>query len=194
MKQIVNALASLFPFFRHGSFFLLVFLALSLSSCFRHYYQTNTTLHVDADSLKVLQAENKTFVVHTPAGPFALKDVKVDRLDISGEKDFLRPASDHLLNPRGETKNPVSRTEKKTCFSEVHLYTDSTFEGTSHVSLTYNQIRRMDIYGPDKKATSESTIGGVVLITVSTAAVIGIGAVIVNSMNDAMSSMTFNFH
>jgi hypothetical protein len=52
----------------------------------------------------------------------------------------------------------------------------------------------MDIYGPDRKSTRESMIGGVVLITVSTAAVIGIGAVIVNSMNEAMGSMTLDFH
>jgi hypothetical protein len=194
MKQIVNALASLFPFFRHGSFLLLTFLALSLSSCFRHYYQTNTTHRVDADSLKLLQAENKTFIVHTPAGPFALKDVKVDKLDISGEKGFLGSVSDRLLNPRGETKNRMSRAEKKVCVTEVHLYTDSSFEGTNHVILSYSQIRRMDVYGPDKKSTQESMIGGVVLITVSTAAVIGMGVVVINAFNESMSAMTFNFH
>jgi hypothetical protein len=194
MKQIINALASLFPFFRHGSFFLLAFLTLSLSSCFRHYYQTNTTQHVNADSMKLLQAEKKTFIVHTPAGPFALKDVKVYSQDISGEKDFLRPVSDRLLNPQGATKNRMSRAEKKVCVTEVHLYTDSSFEGTSHVNLTYSQIRRMDVYGQDKKSTSESTIGGVVLITVGTAAVIDMGAVIINALNDTMSAMTFNFH
>jgi hypothetical protein len=118
----------------------------------------------------------------------------VDKKDISGEKDFVRPVSDRLLNPQGETKNRMSSAEKKICVTEVHLYTDSSFEGASHVNIAYNKVRRMDVYGLDKKSTSESMIGGGVLITVATAAVIGMGAVIINALNDTMTAMTFNFH
>jgi hypothetical protein len=194
MKQFINALASIFPFFRHGSFFLLAFLAFSLSSCFRHYYQTNTTHQADSASMERLIAENKHFIIHTPEGPFGLNDVKANSQELSGEKDFLKATSDRLMNPPGETKNPMSKAEKKICITEVHLYTDSSFTGTSHVNLSYNQIRRVDVYSPDKQATRESTIGGVVLITVGTAALIGVGAIIVNSTATAMSEMTFNFH
>jgi len=181
MKQIINALASIAGYFRHSSFFLLVFLVLSLSSCFRQYYQTNTVHATDSAAMSNLRKESKHFIVHTPSGPFGLKVVKLSSENISGEKDFLNPNNDRLLNPLGERKNPMSRAEKKVCTTEVHLYTDSYFEN-NNVLLTYNQINRMDVYGLDKKAIRGSRIAGIIVITLGVAAIIGISAAAVNSM------------
>jgi len=181
MKQIINALASIAGYFRHGSFFLLAFLVLSLSSCFRQYYQTNTVHATDSAALSNLQKESKHFIVHTPSGPFGLKDVKLSSENFSGEKDFLNPNNDRLLNPQGERKNPMSRAEKKVCTTEVHLYTDSSFDN-NNVRLTYNQINRMDVYGLDKKAIRGSRITGIIVITLGVAAIIGISAAALNSM------------
>ena len=86
-----------------------------------------------------------------------------------------------MLNPQGERKNPMSRAEKKVCTTEVHLYTDSSFDN-NNVRLTYNQINRMDVYGLDKKAIRGSRITGIIVITLGVAAIIGISAAALNSM------------
>ncbi len=197
MKKLINSLAAIFPFFRHGSFLVLAFLLFSLSSCFKQYYQTNTVRQTDSAALGNLQAENKHFIVHTPAGPFALKDVKVGSENLSGEKDFLNPNHDRLLNPRGETKNAMSRTERKVCTTEVHLYTDRSFNGSDNVTLSYNQINRMDVYGLDKKAIRASTIRGIVGVTLGVAAVIGVGMAAAStisstSINISMGNMRWD--
>ena len=75
----------------------------------------------------------------------------------------------------------MSKAEKKACVTEVHLYTDSSFE-ESNVRLNYSQINRMDVYGLDKKAIRGSRITGIVVITLGTAAIIGILAAAANSM------------
>ena len=75
----------------------------------------------------------------------------------------------------------MSKAEKKACITEVHLYTDSSIE-ESNVRLNYSQINRMDVYGLDKKAIRTSRILGIVIITLSVAAAIGISAAAVNSM------------
>jgi hypothetical protein len=191
MKQI-KFLAPCFPARLVMNYAILIIVVISQSSCFRQYYQTNTTHQVYADTLRQLQAENKHFIVHTPAGPFALKGIILSSENLSAEKDFLNAKNDRLLNPPGETKNPMSRAEKIVCTTEVHLYTERNFEGTDHVNLSYNQINRMDVYGLDKKAIRGSRITGIVVITLGVAALVGLVAIAANSSSGM--EMTFNFH
>jgi len=191
MKQI-KSLNPVLPARHLLKYGVLILLVISQSSCFKQYYQTNTTYRVGADTLQQLQSENKHFIVHTPVGPFALKGITLSSENLSGEKDFLNAKNDRLLNPQGETKNPMSRAEKKVCTTEVHLYTERTFDGTDLINLSYNQINRMDVYGLDKKAIRGSRITGIVVITLGVAALIGLGAAAANSSSTMGFAM--NFH
>jgi hypothetical protein len=81
--------------------------------------------------------------------------------------------------------------EKKVCTTEVHLYTERTFDGTDYVNLSYNQINRMDVYGLDKKTIRGSRITGIVVITLGVAALIGLGAAAANSPSTMGFAMNF---
>lgn len=169
------------------NYFILLLLMISQSSCFKQFYQTNTAQKTDAPVLDRLQSEHKIFIVHTPAGVFGLRDVKVSNEALEGNKFFMDPKYDRYLNPLGETANPMARRDKGMALNEVHLYTDSTFGGSDQVVLAISQIKRIDVYGMDKKATSGSTVISIVGITVGVAAIIGAGAAAANSMSSGMS-------
>ena len=189
MKKIIDALAALFPFFRHGSFLVLAFLMFSLSSCFKQYYQTNTTHMVDSASLAALQAGNKHFIVHTPDGPFRLQEESFDNTTMYGKKSEVIPDNKQLLKPKGATKNPVSREDTSICLREVHLYTSQNLGG-SEIRLTYSQISRMDVYSLDRKAIRASKARGIFIVSASTVVVLGalLGAIVAAGMHSWSSA------
>jgi len=189
MKQILNALAAISPYFRHGSFIFSAFLIFSLSSCFQQYYKTNTASSVNTQTLQHLDAQKKHFVVHTPAGSFALRNVKVNNEMISGDKELLDPKLDKFMNPRVDKGNRVPKRQMGIVLEEVHLYTNSLFEGNGNVSLATNQIFRMDVYGFDRDATRRSRVASIIGITVSAAAIIGIAALAASGMSYSMGSI-----
>ena len=66
----------------------------------------------------------------------------------------------------------------------VHLYTNTSFEGSELISLSTDQISRMDVYGPDNEATAHSramSIGGITLGLITT--FIGMGFISSNNLN-----------
>jgi hypothetical protein len=66
---------------------------------------------------------------------------------------------------------------------EVHLYTNNLFEGNERVNLSTNQIFRTDVYGFDRDATRRSRVASIIGITISVAAIIGIGAIAASSVS-----------
>ena len=165
----------------------LFLLLISQSSCFKQYYQVNSTHKTDAPMLNQLQAQHKLFIVHTPGTAFALRDVKVESEMIQGYKYTMDTKYDPYLNPAGEKANPMARKDKGIALREVHLYTDSSFDGNEKVVLAISHIKRIDVYGMDKKATDESTVTSIIGITVGVAALIGLGAAAANSLNSGMT-------
>ena len=183
MKQIINSLAAIFPYFRHGSFFVLAFLLLSLSSCFQHFYKTNTTGSVDGRTLDQLESLKKNFIVHTPAGSFGLKNIVVGEDMISGDKEPLNPKNSKYLNPVAGKANRVPKRQMGIALEEVHLYTNNLFEGNERINLSTNQIFRTDVYGFDRDATRRSRVTSIIGITISAAVIIGIGAIAASSVS-----------
>jgi hypothetical protein len=165
---------------------ILVLLMISQSSCFKQFYQVNSTHKTDAITLNQLQARQKLFIIHTPGNAFALRDVKVEGETLQGYKFAMDTKYDRYLNPGAEKANPMARKDKKVTLNEVHLYTDSSFDHNDQVVLAISQIKRVDIYGKDKKANTESTVISAVGITVGVAAIIGLGAAAANSMSSGI--------
>jgi hypothetical protein len=106
MKQIINALACISGYFRHGSFFLLVFLVLSLSSCFRGYYQTNTVHGTDSAVLASLQKKTN-ILLFLPSGLRFEKDLS--SVKVSGRRIFKCQKPSCSL----EKEKSMSKPEKK---------------------------------------------------------------------------------
>ncbi len=86
MKKFTDFLKDFFLLQRFQIYALMFLLVFSLSSCFQKFYNTNTVSKTDPATLEKLQAENKLFIVHTPDGPFALKNVKVSSEIINGRQ------------------------------------------------------------------------------------------------------------
>jgi hypothetical protein len=187
MKQI-KIVTAVFPFQRLMNYAILILLVTSQSSCFKKYYQTNTTHKVDSAALGQLQLEQKNFVIQTPDTSFALNNVRVSGDSLTGEMALLNPKNHRLLNPQQETQNEMSRADKVLCVSEVHLYTDSSFIRSGQAAIAINRITRMDVYSLDKKAIRASRVTGVVVITASVA----LGVVVIAAMASSMSDMSFH--
>jgi hypothetical protein len=175
-------------------FILLALLSGSLSSCFKHYYQTNSVKTTDASALKQLQAQGKLFIVHTPTYAFALKNITIDSIIMSGTIEDLNPKSDAYLNPGTDFGNKLARKDEAAALNEVHFYTNSSFDGSNLVNLEIKQINRMDVYGRDKKANRESSILSVVGITVGTAAIVGVAAAAANSASHIVMNVDWSGH
>jgi len=176
MKPVISYLKMLLPSKRLLNYSMVAILLISQSSCFKKYYQTNTTYKVEAAALEQLDSSKKLFILHTPDGTFSLKNVKVSGDTLSGYKGLLDPKNNIFLNPAKDTGNRISNKYLKACISEVHLYTDSSFNGMDHVMLAIRQIHRMDVYGKDMQAINNSKIGSFFAIGIGVAVIIGIVA------------------
>jgi hypothetical protein len=172
MNRILSLLKLFFPSKHLLNYLILMLLLVSQSSCFRHYYITNTTQSVKADTLKQLMNAKKQFIVHTPAGVFGLKNVKEDNDSLTGDKVSLDPRYDRYLNPEKDSANLVLRKEQYLVFEEVHLYTKNSFKGTGPVNLAINQIYRMDVYSRDRKAIKNSRTLSIVGLSIAAAGLI----------------------
>jgi hypothetical protein len=131
---------------------------------FEEYYQTNTTHQITAAILEKLDVSKKIFIVHTPAGPFSLKNVKLVSENLAGDKTVLNPKYEFYLYPAGETGIEFPRKQKIICLNQVHLYTDTSFEGNNPVRLAINRINRMDVYGLDQTSSKKDKIVGAIAI------------------------------
>ena len=181
MKPNFDYLTGIFSQRRFKFYFVLALFACSLSSCFKRYYQTNTTQTVDARTLEQLQAQKKLFIIHTPVSAFALKNVKVDSSTLSGIKDSLGAQYDPYLNPLSDKADPMARKDREMALYEVHIYTKTVFESNDPVNLNISQIDRMDVYGKDIDANRKSNMESIIGITVASVALGLFAAYAVNS-------------
>jgi ABC-type antimicrobial peptide transport system permease subunit len=194
MEKIINWLSDLITFRLSKYYFSLFLLIGSLSSCFQKFYKTNTVATTDSATLHKLVAENKTFILHTPEGPVAVKNAVVSSDSFSGDKDVLNPESDKYLNPVAYKPNRLNMKKSEVVLNEVHLYTKSSFPGNGKVNLDINQIYRIDVYGFDKKATRDSRMVSIFCITVGVGAVVVVVAIFANGMGHMMDGFTINMH
>jgi len=156
-------------------FCMLLMLALfNLSSCFLHYYKTNTTHQIDAETIQRLQSEEKVFILHSGKDIYLLTDVKVIDSTIEGNLSTLPAQYAKYVNPSPKKPNLFKGKNVAVVMCEVHLYTDRNDAKEMHVTLHMNDINRMDIYELDKGATNSSTVLSVIGVTIVSVAAIGI--------------------
>jgi hypothetical protein len=148
----------------------LIFLLISQSSCNRKYYQTNTSYKIDTDTIEKLIVEKKNFIIHTATHVFILKSIVIANQTISGEKFTLEPQYYKYVHPKVGKVNAATKAKDaiKITNSQVHLYTNSSFDGIDYINLTTNQITRMDRYGVDVVCTRNHKTRVILLITAGT--------------------------
>ncbi len=159
--------------------FILTLIATSLSSCFQQYYKTNTTAKIFVSNFDQQHIQNKVVIVHTPADAFMLKNAKLDNENLTGDKEPVNPKYDKYMNPNANAANRYPKKEKDIALSEVHVYTNSSFEGSQPVNLSMNQIYRMDVYDKDVAATRGAralSIVGIAAPVVAGVVLVGIAA------------------
>jgi hypothetical protein len=163
-----------------------------LSSCFQQYYKTNTTSKIEAVMFEQFQKQNKVFIVHTPEGPFLLREIKLDKDVLTGEKTPLNSNYERYLNPDTTGANRYPKKEKDIALSEVHIYTNSSFDGKTEVNLAMNQIFRLDVYDKDMKAIRGSRALSIVGICTPVIAVVALGAIAASEFES--NPITINLH
>jgi hypothetical protein len=159
--------------------FILALIATSLSSCFQQYYKTNTTAKIFVSNFDQQHIQNKVIIVHTPVEAFVLKNVKNDNESLTGDKETLNPKYDKYMNPDANAANRYPKKEKDIALSEVHVYTNSSFEANQSVNLPMNQIYRLDTYSKDEAATRGAralSIVGIAAPVIGGAILVGIAA------------------
>jgi hypothetical protein len=160
-------------------YLFLLFISVSLTGCFRNFYQTDTKSSIDAATLSRLVSEKKYFIIHFSNSTNALADAYVKNDSLYGRITTLAPQHTGYLNPNtADTTLRIKPGTKEDVLTEVHLYTahelnnnDSTF--VAGVSA----FNRADIYKFNKKATHENHIMSVVGIAVGSFVLLSLIAV-----------------
>lgn len=173
---------------------LLAFIIISQSSCFQHYYQTNTRGKPDFQNLEKLDAEKKYFIVHTVHAVFGLNKVRVDNVSISGNREILDINHNNNLNPKGAQSNRFPVMKEASVLSQVHIYTNKSFPGDGRVELTAKDITRLDVYSEDVRADKASKTRSIVGLAVTPVIVVGIVAIIALSSEPLISGGSWNMH
>ncbi len=188
MKQINKHAIRVNDSKRFINYIVLVLLAISQSSCFQHFYQTNSAAKVDSSVLKGFDDEKKYFIVHTPTEVFALNNVKVDSEMISGDRELLNKKYDKYRIPNADEGNQFQKKDAGIVFSQVHLYTQDSVEKNGHIQLAIHHIYQADAYGSDKKADKKSRTTSIIGLSLIPVAVIG-AFVIAASVSSVSSSI-----
>lgn len=148
---------------------------ISLSSCYQHYYRTNTQQSTDADILKRLQTSDKYFIIHFPDRNSALRNITINQNNIEGDEAPLPNWHSGELKPNPSGTNAVPHVKMDSVLTEVHLYTSNNGVPKGRISIPLSEINRMDVYEYDQKATrlnhTLSTVGVTITTLIAVSAV-----------------------
>jgi hypothetical protein len=142
--------------------FFLALIASSLSSCFQQYYKTNTKAKIVASNFESPHIQNKVIIVHTPAEAFILKNAQLNNETLTGDKEILNPKYEKYMNPDANSANRYPKKEKEIALSQLHVYTNYSFEGNEPINLPMSGIYRLDMYNQDVAATRGARILSIV--------------------------------
>jgi hypothetical protein len=106
-------------------------------------------LKIGAVAFEQLETRNKMFFVHAPEETFMLEDAGLENDILTGNKDSLNPKYEKYFNPIANEANRYPKREKDIALSQVHVYTNYTFQGESLINPAMNQIFRMDVFNKD---------------------------------------------
>lgn len=143
---------------------------ISITSCYQHFYRTNTKPSTDADILQRLQSSNKYFIIHFPDRNAGLQNVTINQNNIEGDEVVLPAWHTGQLKPKTNRANMVPKAERDSVLMQVHLYTANTNISKGRVSIPVSDINRIDVYEFDQKATGlNHTLSSVGLVFTSLA-------------------------
>jgi hypothetical protein len=156
-------------------FTISLMLLMTLSSCFRHFFRTNSQKSVDAVTLQKLQTEQKYFIVHFNNGQMALN--KINIADNKMEADLIPVPQNRMyyISPKSNKPNFVKVRDQANALMEVHLYHPETLDSNQrHLSVAVSTFNRIDVYVFDRIATRKSRILSIVEIVGFPAAYVGL--------------------
>lgn len=142
------------------------------SGCFVQFGNTNTRTAITPDSLQQLINNGKFLIVHFANQVVAVKSATVANQQLTGETNTIPEEHRNFLHARNkpninlpEGKFRVKEGQKTPTFEEVHLYTQNTLGGDPKFTLPVNDIRRIDIFIFDKKATKDNKVSSIIGLT-----------------------------
>jgi hypothetical protein len=117
-----------------------------------------------------LEFLKKNFIIHTPTHVIQLKSIVIANQTILGEKFTLEPQYYKYVHPKVGKVNaaPKAKDAIKITNSQVHLYTNCSFDGIDDINLPMNQKTRMDIYKVDVIYNRNHKTRFILLITAGT--------------------------
>ncbi|HLX93791.1 MAG TPA: hypothetical protein VKR32_19040 [Puia sp.] len=162
-------------------------LAVSFSSCFLHYYNTNTVYTIDSATARRLEDDEEYIVVHTDSGYFHLARARMVDKNLEGEFDTLIGEHSRYLNPLRANHNRFKVRDDIDVLNEAHLYVKGSFSEKmgSHVSIPAAMISSADIYALDRKYTRTSRVLSIIGIAFGTMFVVTIYGIylLISSLN-----------
>jgi hypothetical protein len=165
-----------FRYLRIPGILLIIFTSLLSGGCFQHYYLVNSSRHIDSSTLLKLIDAQKYFIVHDNyhKTEFAISNLKVSNEILEADSGPLLSEHTSFLNPTRPDHNRYPVNFQDIALNEVHLYSQIPINDSGHLSIPLKNFDRIDVYQPDKKSTNKSTVGSIVGITLTTAAVVGV--------------------
>lgn len=150
-------------------------IVISLTSCFRNFYRTNTKPSIDAATMGKLSSENKYFVIHFANSTNGLEQVSMKGDSLHGKLVPLPLEHSKYLYPTvANPKNRVRRIDENDALIEVHLYTNAERKnGDSLFSATPSSFNRADIYELNRSATTTNHILSTVGIVATVGMIVG---------------------
>ena len=143
---------------------ILIMVTVSMNSCFRPMFKTNTGAEVQADKLEQLIEAKKFFILHSPDGAFALDSVVIDHDTLRGHALTVWGIHRQYLDPKIDRANFYHVNQASVVLNEVHIYASHKPDSSYHINLPIDQIARMDVYEKDKAATTGARIGSTIAI------------------------------
>ncbi len=138
-----------------------------LTSCFHYYYTVEKDTQLQPQKAVELKNSDKYFILHLGNLVYEFTDVSVDSIYLSGTPYNLpvyRQAY-KKTNPKGVTR--YKKKDESHILDEVHIYANVSNLMGRKVQIPWSQIDKVEIYKPDKGATTVSMVIGAVGVTAS---------------------------
>lgn len=144
-----------------------------LSGCFQNFYKVTRITSVPPEAFLKMQEENKYFILHSGDFAFAMDSFTVGSNSLTCIPNHLpdfRKAymTTNIEGPTRYTKKDVKN--QSYILEEVHIYADIPAPLGTEIQIPIDAIYKVEIYEHDKKATSNSTLRGLLGIAAGIAA------------------------
>jgi len=148
--------------------YLFMVFTVSLSGCFRTFYNPNTKSSIDTATLSKLITEEKYFVIHFNNSIGGLEKAYLKNDSLFGRIVSLPPEHKDYLHPvNADTSIRIKSADKQNTLIEVHLYTSNEFnDKDSLLAADVSSFNRADVYELNKKTTRENHVMSIIGVSV----------------------------